>query len=46
MHGVRLAQVQKRLASLLAVVVTIQVQLLVPEFTARHLLPYLPLCGQ
>ncbi len=33
----------------LAVVVTVQIQLLVPEFTVTHLLPYLltiPLCGQ
>ncbi len=34
---------------ILAVVVTVQVQMLVPEFTVTHLLPYLlnfPLCGQ
>ncbi len=33
----------------LAVVVTVQVKLLVPEFMVTHLLPYLltiPLCGQ
>ncbi len=32
----------------LAVVVTVQVQLMVPEYTVTHLLPYLltiPLCG-
>ncbi len=34
---------------MLAVLVTVQMQLLVPEFTATHLPPYLltiPLCGQ
>ncbi len=31
---------------ILAVVVTVQVQLLVPGFTVTHVLPYFPLCGQ
>ncbi len=38
---VRLAQLQQSSAYVLAVVVTVQVQLLVPEFTVTHLLPYL-----